>query len=231
MWQGKKKALTFSFDDGVTQDARLIELFNKYGLKGTFNLNSALFGRDYSFDHGGKWIDARKLPAEKIRETYEGHEVAVHTARHPRLCFIGDEEVYREIDEDRKTLTSIVGYDVRGMAYPGREPNHDDRVVEIVKKCGIRYARGVRSTLSLVLQKDLLRFQPTVSFREREESYRLAEEFLNGRTDEPQLLYIWGHAHEIDIEEDGWENIERLCALLANREDVFYGTNTQVFFE
>lgn len=40
MWNGKKKAVTFSFDDGVTQDIRLIEIFNKYGLKGTFNLNS-----------------------------------------------------------------------------------------------------------------------------------------------------------------------------------------------
>ena len=37
---GKKKAITFSYDDGVTQDERLISLFNKYGLKCTFNLNS-----------------------------------------------------------------------------------------------------------------------------------------------------------------------------------------------
>ena len=41
----KKKAVTFSFDDGVTQDIRLIELLNKYGLKATFNLNSELLGR------------------------------------------------------------------------------------------------------------------------------------------------------------------------------------------
>ena len=41
--EGKYKALTFSYDDGVEQDARLIEIFRKYGLKGTFNLNSALY--------------------------------------------------------------------------------------------------------------------------------------------------------------------------------------------
>ena len=40
MWQNKNKALTFSFDDGVKQDIRLVEILNKYGLKGTFNLNS-----------------------------------------------------------------------------------------------------------------------------------------------------------------------------------------------
>ena len=31
-FNGKKKALTFSYDDGVTQDERLIALFNKYGM-------------------------------------------------------------------------------------------------------------------------------------------------------------------------------------------------------
>ena len=45
MWNGKKKAITFSFDDGVTQDRRLVEIFNKYGLKATFNLNSELLDR------------------------------------------------------------------------------------------------------------------------------------------------------------------------------------------
>ena len=33
MFQGKMKAVTFSYDDGVTQDQRLIRLFDKYGLK------------------------------------------------------------------------------------------------------------------------------------------------------------------------------------------------------
>ena len=35
MWNGKLKAVTFSFDDGVTQDIKLIEILNKYGLKAT----------------------------------------------------------------------------------------------------------------------------------------------------------------------------------------------------
>ena len=41
---GKKKAVTMSFDDGHVYDIRLVELFNKYGIKGTFHLNSKLFG-------------------------------------------------------------------------------------------------------------------------------------------------------------------------------------------
>ena len=37
---GKSKVLTLSYDDGVVQDIRFIEILDKYGLKGTFNINT-----------------------------------------------------------------------------------------------------------------------------------------------------------------------------------------------
>ena len=37
---GKRSCVTFSYDDGKINDIRLSELFVKYGLKATFNLNS-----------------------------------------------------------------------------------------------------------------------------------------------------------------------------------------------
>ena len=37
---GKRYALTFSYDDGCAQDRRLVELFNKYGMKCTCNFYS-----------------------------------------------------------------------------------------------------------------------------------------------------------------------------------------------
>ena len=40
---GKTRALTLSYDDGVEQDIRLIEIMKKNGLKGTFNVNSGLY--------------------------------------------------------------------------------------------------------------------------------------------------------------------------------------------
>ena len=49
-WNGKMKAITFSYDDAVTQDVRLIEIFNKYGLKCTFNINSELLGKPGELD-------------------------------------------------------------------------------------------------------------------------------------------------------------------------------------
>ena len=37
---GRGKAVTISYDDGVQQDIEMIALMRKYGIKGTFNLNS-----------------------------------------------------------------------------------------------------------------------------------------------------------------------------------------------
>jgi len=35
---GKLKAVTFSYDDGQRHDVRLTEIFNRFGMKATFNL-------------------------------------------------------------------------------------------------------------------------------------------------------------------------------------------------
>jgi peptidoglycan/xylan/chitin deacetylase (PgdA/CDA1 family) len=73
----KVKALTFSYDDGVKEDRPFVALLNKYGLKGTFNLNSGLMAKEKKMDD--------KICPEEIPDLYKGHEVAVHTVHHPFL--------------------------------------------------------------------------------------------------------------------------------------------------
>ena len=53
------------------------------------------------------------------------------------------------------------------------------------------------------------------------------DRFLNMDTDEPQLLYIWGHSYEFDVD-DNWEYMESILKKLAFHDDIFYGTNSQV---
>lgn len=81
----KNKILTFSYDDGVTQDIRLIELFNKYHMKATFNLNSDLLGKQNELVRDGVRVSHNKIKPEDVRYIYEGHEIAVHTLTHPLL--------------------------------------------------------------------------------------------------------------------------------------------------
>ena len=230
MWNGKKKAITFSFDDGVKQDIRTIEILNKYGLKATFNLNSGLLGLVGEI----KWIDGTavrhdKVEAQDVKRVYEGHEVAVHTLTHPNLTQLSEQTIIRQVEEDRKALSGLVGYDVIGMAYPCGGVNNDDRVAEIIgRNTPIRYSRTITSTETFDLQKNLLRFNPTVYWQFRDKSFEIAEKFLASETEEPQLFYVWGHTYEFDMVEGDWERFEKFCAMIAGKEDIYYGTNKEV---
>ena len=229
MWNGKKKAVTFSFDDGVLQDVRLVGILNKYGLKGTFNLNSGRFGMPSAWEVDGRSICRNVLQADVLETLYEGHEVAVHTLHHLRLPEQSDGEVIRQVDEDRKNLEQLFGYPVIGMAYPCGGVNNDERVAALIQEhTPIRYSRTITSTHSFGLQKDkLLRFDPTLHFLD-EKTEEIAEKFLALDTDEPQLLYIWGHSYELDFDESRWTRFEKLCQTLSGKADIFYGTNREV---
>ncbi|MBR3967539.1 MAG: polysaccharide deacetylase family protein [Clostridia bacterium] len=228
-WCGKKKAVTFSFDDGVTQDIRLIEILDRYGLKGTFNINSELLGRAGELVRNGITVRHDKVLPCDLRSIYAGHEVAAHTLTHPNLTGLDEPEIIRQVEEDRKRLSEVCGYEVIGMAYPCGGVNNDERVAEIIQKnTGIKYARTITSTYKFDEQSELLRFNPTVYYIE-ENFEAVIDSFLASDSEEMQLLYIWGHSYEMDAEYITWDKFERLCAKLANRDEIFYGTNREVF--
>ena len=225
------KYVTFSFDDGVTQDRRLIELFNKYGLKATFNLNSSLFGLKGGWVQNGKNLVHNKVFASEVKDLYQGHEVAVHTLTHPNLTGEADETVEYQVEEDRKKLSQLVGYEVTGMAYPCGGVNNDDRVAEIIKtKTGVQYSRTITPSYSFELSENMYRFNPTLHICEVEKLFQLAEEFIALKPDTPKVFYIWGHSYEFDIyDEMNWDVLERFCQLISGKSDIYYGTNKDVF--
>lgn len=228
MFNGKRKAVTFSYDDGVTQDRRLISILNRYGLKGTFNLNSGLLGQA-----GSLWCDgitvAHVRPRDcEIKQIYSGHEVAAHTLTHPCLTQLPDSEVIRQVEMDRVILSGLVGYEVVGMAYPCGGKNYDDRVVNLIREhTGIRYARTIICSGNCLPQKDLLTFQPTVYHNDLDELFRIGREFLQLDSDTPSVLSIWGHSYELDIHND-WQRFEDFCRMISGFDNIFYGTNWEV---
>ena len=213
-WNGKRKALTFSYDDGVWQDERLADLFCRHHMLCTFNVNSALLG-----DEKG-----RCLSLDKARKVYRGHEVAVHTLTHPHLESLSRDDVLAEVLGDKKALAAMFGTPVTGMAYP--YGTYSDLVADVLKKCGIAYSRTVEASLGFDIPNDLLRLKPTCH-HDHPDVFELAEAFLKDESDKPLLFYIWGHSYEFD-QKGNWARMEDLLALLAGREDVFYGTNGQV---
>lgn len=227
---GKRKAITFSFDDGSVQDIRLIGLLNKYGLKATFNLNSELLGKNGIFTEGGQRICHYKIHPADVKYVYEGHEVAAHTLTHPLLTALDEAEIIRQVEQDRLNLSALTGYEVVGLAYPGGGISYDDRVVDILRRhTGVAYARTTDRAASFHLQPDLYRFCPHAhQLMDHDRLMALGRAFLALPPDTPQLFCLWGHSCEMDFHPAHWERLEAFFRLISGKEDVFYGTTKEV---
>ncbi|MCM1042656.1 MAG: polysaccharide deacetylase family protein [Corallococcus sp.] len=220
---GKPKALTLSYDDGVVADKRLLGIMNKYNLKGTFNLNSAI---DQSGLHN-------RMPQKEAFELFKdcGQEIAVHGAKHLFLTKISVPRGLDEILSDRKTLEQRYGRIINGMAYAYGALN--DEIKDYLKMCGIDYARTVVSTGIFDVPSDWLQLNPTCHHTD-ENLMALADKFIEQSPDseikhrEPWLFYLWGHSYEFD-ENDNWEIIEQFAERVCGKHDVWYATNGEIY--
>ena len=218
---GKMKALTLSYDDGVEQDKRLIEILNRYNIKATFNLNSGIQSG------ANQWLNGellmRRMNIHSLPELYRGHEIAVHSLTHPHLENLDRETIKNEIEQDKLNLQRIFGVEIKGMAYPYGTFN--ETVVEVVRECNLHYARGVYSTGSFDIPQELLTLRPT-AHHENPSLMKLAESFINLKPSKPQVFYLWGHSYEFDVN-NNWNVIEDFCRLIAGRDDIYYATNAE----
>ena len=228
---GKPKALTFSYDDGVYQDLRLISIFNQHGLKGTFNVNSGSFGQDPGDRKSGRMTKEDVLSAYKN----SGHEVAVHAFTHPHLEQLPSDQAVKEILTDRKNLEEMFETIVRGGAYPFGSSSNE--VVEILRSCGIKYFRTTVSTGRFDIPLDWLRMPATCHHKDHR-LMELAQRFVNDSPDkqagwrrEPWLFYVWGHSYEFDqnTEDNNWGIIERFAEFVGGKEDIWYATNMEIY--
>lgn len=225
---GRPKALTLSYDDGVTQDERLIRLMRQYGIRGTFNLNPGLFGDNDWLVQNEIGVDHNKFCREQIAEVYKGQEIAVHSMTHPDFVRVPEGMIAYEIAECRKELEEITKKPVTGMAYPFGTWN--DTVERVAKSCGITYARTTKQTLDFKLPTDFLAWHPTCHHTD-ERMMSLLDQFLEpiefSDLSEPLLFYLWGHAYEFDSYQQ-WDLIEEFMKKASGREEIWYATNGEI---
>ena len=218
------KALTLSYDDGSVHDKRLVEIMSKNGLKGTFNINSGLFA-----DKPGMW----RMTGEEAIALYTstGNEAAVHGYKHLSLAEVDPAMAVSDVLSDRIALEKLLGRPVRGMAYANG--SFSDSVVEILKNCGIVYARTIDSTENFDIPNDWLRLSPTCHHADPG-LMDLAKQFLEEEPDRyfwsntPRLFYLWGHSFEF-AENNNWHIIEEFASYMGNRENVWYATNMEIY--
>ena len=223
---GKSKVLTLSYDDGVVQDIRLIEILDKYGLRGTFNINTGRYlGEDAE---RAKYYGRMKLSEAKQLYIGSAHEVAVHALNHPFLEKLKADEVITEIIEDRKNIEAQYGTITRGMAYP--YGTYSNEVVDVLAKCGICYSRTTKTTENFKFPENWLTLHPTCHHN-NPKLMELAKTFAETKSRYPSdnwLFYVWGHSYEFD-DRDNWNVIEEFAKYIGGREDVWYATNIEIY--
>ena len=206
----KKLALTFSYDDGRVFDRRVVERFNHYGFKGTFNLCTSLLDKpDY-------------LTTAELPELFAGHEVAVHGYHHPFLERIARSQMIGEVLADRQNLEAIFHKPVTGLAYP--YGTYDPEVIATLRTLGFTYARTAGDeTGNFRFPQDWLVWRPTCH---HERALEFIEPFLTSRY-MLTVLYIWGHSYEFDYD-NNWELLDQIGEHLTNQPQVWYATNGEL---
>lgn len=227
---GKLKAVTFSYDDGVTADIRFSELLEKYGLKGTFNINSV--NRE------------KHLSADQIRDNIlaRGHEVALHGLHHVASGAASPVDCIKDALFCRQELEGEFGMIIRGMAYPDsgirnfQNGNSYQTVKASLTSLGIVYARTLGADNdSFKLPEDFHAWVPT-AHHDNPSIFEYIDKF--NAIDEtkltypshgfPKLFYIWGHSFEFD-RKNNWDHIEEVCSRISGKDDVWYATNIEIY--
>ena len=210
---GKLRCLTMSYDDGQIHDRRLVEIFNRHGIRGTFHLNS-----------GRAATEENHVRPQEFPSLYRGHEVACHTVTHPTIERCPMPSVISEVLQDRIALERAMGYPVRGLSYPNG--SYSSEICDMLRHVGIRYSRVVGDSEDFSLPKDLMRWMPTCHHNHR--LMELGNAFLNKSGRQHQyLMYVWGHSFEFD-RQGNWPLIEDFCAMMAGRNDIWYATNIEI---
>ena len=231
--EGKLKAVTFSYDDGCRDDIRLAATFNKYGLKGTFNLNSSWLGKTKTDWH---------LMADEIKENIidAGHEIATHGAEHRANGNLRPIDGIQDVLNCRLGLEKTFDTIVRGLAYPDsgiRLLNNGaalDKIEQYLKELDIVYARTLGEINdSFDLPQNWYQWMPT-AHHDNAETMELIDKFIDLKEQsyaarrEPRLFYLWGHSYEFS-EKNNWERIEEICQKLSGKDDIWYATNIEIY--
>ena len=211
---GKPKAFSITYDDGVLQDIPLVSLLNRYGLKGTFNLNSGLMEEEFAWVHSSGAV-IRRLPSHIAAQLYDGHEVASHTVSHPYMEHLSDEELMYQLGQDKAKLEQLFGREILGFAVPF--DHFSQRIADCARRCGFAYARTSQERYSYAPPKDHFHWGAG-AYHVMPGFWDFAEGFFHTE-EELALCQIVGHSYDLDTEQM-WEPMEALFRRVAEDPNI-----------
>lgn len=200
--KGRPKAFNVSYDDGVLQDIKFVDLLNQYKIKGTFNLNSHLMATEFEWTHESGLV-IKRLSRKIASNLYSGHEVASHTLTHPYMDSLTENKIIHELQTDKDNLEKLFGLKIKGFAVPF--DFYSELIEECVKKCGFEYARISEETHSYTPTTDFYKLKAGIFHLDPIlDSY--IDDFLSTK-EELAFCQIAGHSYDLDTE-NMWDRLE-----------------------
>lgn len=219
---GRPKAFSISYDDGVLQDIRFVSLLNRYGLKGTFNLNSGLMRSQFTWTHE-TGLQITRLSESVARELYAGHEVASHTLTHPYMDSLSRGDILFQLSTDRMNLENLSHREIFGFAMPFLY--YSDEIASCVRQSGFAYARISEVTNDYSVPSDPYYWRGSKFHWDDD-----LESFIDGFLETEQelaLCQLVGHSYDLDVL-NLWERMESILARLAASPDIVSMTNLEL---
>ena len=219
---GKKKAFNITYDDGILQDIRFVELLNKYNLKGTFNLNSELMKNEFEWIHECG-MTVKRLPEHVVVDLYQNHEVASHTLTHPYMHGLTEETLMYELGKDKENLEKLFKREISGFAVPF--DYYDELIEKCVRKCGFEYGRISEESRSYVPCEDYFNWKAGI-FHLSPDFEAYVEGFFHSK-EELAVCQIVGHAYDLDVEKT-WDTMETVCQRIQADETIWSVTSIEL---
>ena len=204
------KYFIFSIDDGTVFDKEVLDIFNKYNIKATFNVNSGLFPFIW-FNQG---IPLERFDLNNKKYLYEGHEIASHSLTHPHLTECPGHIIAKEVGEDILNLERIFGTTIETFAFPFSDWNED--CVDIVKHIhNIKIIRQSDLDGSFKFPKDLYHVKITCM-----EIYEALVQFERFKKDKDAQLFVFvSHGYDFKMN-NSWKQLELLCQKVTKEKDI-----------
>tara|TARA_A100000164_G_scaffold359053_1_gene371296 strand:- start:1591 stop:2490 length:900 start_codon:yes stop_codon:yes gene_type:complete len=214
---GKYKALIMSYDDGLVDDIALTQLFDRYGIIGTFHLNSGFLGTKAIWNEGKtNEVLQTYLSTDTLQHIFKNHEIAVHGTYHKALASLSDEEILEEINVDIENLTALSNNKISSMAYAFGSTN--ENVADVISTTQLTNARTVKASYNFELPQNHYLWNPTCHDNE---ALNYLQEYISLNSPTLSLFYVWGHSWEFrDTLRN--ENILKFCHEIGNRNDIWY---------
>jgi len=208
------------WDDGVTTDARLVDVLRRHGAQATFNLNAGLHEAERRLSWVYRGSEVWRLGWNEMKAVYDGFTIANHSLTHPHLDQLPPGAARDEISRGRERLQQFFGQSVVGFVYPFG--TYNDAVVAAVREAGHVYGRTTDPIERSFPPADPMTLHPSCHF--------LAPDFWqrHEQARSQGVFHFWGHSYEMTTEAM-WAAFEDTLARLGADPQASWCTVAELF--